>query len=372
MRISNLRSEELIKEKESFSPSTVTTSVLLNDHRILHGWWLSTLQGIEVSGWSKDDIFQGHALAAREMIIRGIGHNSPLPVSLEKIEAMCNQCGGCCHNKTRTDGIVTISNEACEHLTKSNTCSVYKDRLKVGHCTDISTGILIGALPDHCSYIKNIEGYISPQLAHNNAIKEKLELNLKILEKHRVKGTNTFNYLTGIENNKGIIPTGKAYNSELNLPIGAIIKIGFSTLNKFKDPNTGKIWYNMWNPKVLSEGSKQDSLSKVNHLVDQSNGEISQKQFPSLYESIIEMDDQYTKEFKKLCLAENSEEFNLALNSGWINKKEYIPNRLSPSNMIRNKENFLLRKDVSEGSVIVLRDKENKVLEQKTVELSNG
>jgi len=75
---------ELIKDKKTWNPATLSDEILLDDHRILHAWWSTEAKGKDIRGWSKEDISNAHELAAQEMTKRKLGtdkdgkHDSPL------------------------------------------------------------------------------------------------------------------------------------------------------------------------------------------------------------------------------------------------------------------------------------------------------
>ena len=77
-------SNELIKDKKSFDPVKSASPILLENHKILHAWWVTILKGGEIKGWSQEDIHAAHNLAAKEMTKRKLGidsegkHASPL------------------------------------------------------------------------------------------------------------------------------------------------------------------------------------------------------------------------------------------------------------------------------------------------------
>lgn len=86
--MSNEKSE-LVKNKETWNPTKLEDNVLLDDHRILHAWWSSENKGKDIKDWSKEDIYNAHKLAAKEMTKRKLGtdssgkHASPLKSTSE-------------------------------------------------------------------------------------------------------------------------------------------------------------------------------------------------------------------------------------------------------------------------------------------------
>jgi phosphoribosyl 1,2-cyclic phosphodiesterase/uncharacterized HAD superfamily protein len=72
---------EKIKDVENYDPRKISQQVLLDDHRICHAWW-STLQSGKPLKHDRATVRSLHDAIAREIIRRGMGHNSPL----EKLE----------------------------------------------------------------------------------------------------------------------------------------------------------------------------------------------------------------------------------------------------------------------------------------------
>jgi len=59
-------------------PSELDTKVLVFDHMILHSWWNKILKGETIEGWTKNEIKVLHDKIAKELIKRGLKHNTPL------------------------------------------------------------------------------------------------------------------------------------------------------------------------------------------------------------------------------------------------------------------------------------------------------
>ncbi|GAJ06527.1 unnamed protein product, partial [marine sediment metagenome] len=117
----------------------------------------------------------------------------------------------------------------------------------------------------------------------------------------------------------------------------------------------------------LEKATSADSEATAERLVEQSGGEVDKKSFPTRYESLL--DEDTLNEFEEMCIKENTEEFNFALLNKWISREDFIPKILSKSNLIRNPDNFIIRKDSANSSLILLRDRENKIKKEIKVEL---
>ena len=331
----------------------------------------------------------------------------------EKYEAICLQCGKCCYLKSKDrDGTLSISNKPCKYLLANNKCSIYDKRHEINpDCLTMEKAILNKMQPTSCPYVKNIEGYRGPKELmelNNKPLKGILEildgfkdeinkktenfvlnlkerysgnkkkeeskkrqettLNVEIVQKTKIKGSNQFSYLTAIKGlGNTLIPIGKTYNTETDEPVGSFLKIGFINLNKYTDPSTKENWYEMWNPIILEKSKSLDNISVVEKMVNKTNGERKEKSFPSIYLT-LNVEDNRIEEFHELCIQENSEEFDFALSNGWIKEKKCVPKTLFSNNLIRNREGYILRKD----NLVVLRNKDNKIEREIFVGLYNG
>lgn len=209
----------------------------------------------------------------------------------------------------------------------------------------------------------------------NEMMKFKTEftLNVEVVEKHDVEKTDAFNYLTIVRDGKEKIPAGRTYNTKINIPVGGFLKVAFVNLNKYTDPTTGKVWYNMWAPRPLEKSQSVDSQKAAEGLVKKSRGDVAQKRFPTRYESLLQREDyEGLDSFVTLCLRESSEEFNLALNNNWIKSENLVPGILIRSDIIRNKDSYIIRKDLSNETLVLLRDENNKVKKEIMVDLDGG
>lgn len=72
---------ELLKDKANYNPSKLADKVLVGDHRTAHVWWSNIKSGSKIKGWSKEDVFNAHALIVKEFGKRGIEHTTPLLLS---------------------------------------------------------------------------------------------------------------------------------------------------------------------------------------------------------------------------------------------------------------------------------------------------
>lgn len=93
------------------------------------------------------------------------------------------------------------------------------------------------------------------------------------------KGTE-FYYHCAIENNTFI---GKTFNTNILAKAGEKLEIAFINLNQYTDEKTKKLWFDYYSPRVIAKTNKQiTSLIEVKKLVQNTNGEIKVKEFPTI------------------------------------------------------------------------------------------
>ena len=126
----------------------------------------------------------------------------------------------------------------------------------------------------------------------------------------KIKNANAWSYLCIIEGEKGeAVPCGKTYNTSIGrtktepLRENDILKVEFVNLNKYVDPETKRVWYNMWSPHPLlwrQDKKRADDVRTAEKLVDASKGTVSEKQFPKRYlDGRVENLPMYPDESKK-------------------------------------------------------------------------
>jgi len=123
--------------------------------------------------------------------------------------------------------------------------------------------------------------------------KNEADLDVMVVEKHRVEGQEAWNYLTVIRDAKtGLyVPAGRTYNTKINVPLKAIIRVAFVNINKYTDEKTGKVWFNMWSPRVIEyreDKNMPDTTTLADELVAATRGEIGIKSFPKRYKMVPE------------------------------------------------------------------------------------
>lgn len=215
--------------------------------------------------------------------------------------------------------------------------------------------------------MSNYKHPLKPTTSQMLKFKNELSINVQIAEVHDVKGSTAKNYLTTLKDGSKLTPCGRTYNTDIHAKVGDIIRVVFVELSKYIDPSTKDIWFNFWSPRVIEKTNKADSIATANQLVTQSNGQIQSKQFPKRYKGLLE-EETYISEFLNNAILWDSEEFDFALDNGWITNK-LIPEQLAKthSSEIRNADNYLIKKSIADKATICLRDSENKIKSEKII-----
>ncbi len=108
------------------------------------------------------------------------------------------------------------------------------------------------------------------------------------------------------------------------------------------------------------------SHAELAHLPKKKKKISDYKSKPKTPDPKILEQDEHVDEFYRLCLADESEEFNLALKQGYVTNLSMVPDKiLADDSIIRNNDGFALRY----RSIVCLRDDDNKILFEKSVEL---
>ena len=125
----------------------------------------------------------------------------------------------------------------------------------------------------------------------NLKYKNTFSIDAKVLDVHEVEDANAFNYLCVIEDD---IPIGRTYNTSIKVTKGAILKVEFVNLSQYTDPETKKLWFNWWSPRVImarEDKKKPDNVLTAKKLVEASHGTVAEKAFPKRYEDAYPIED---------------------------------------------------------------------------------
>lgn len=213
--------------------------------------------------------------------------------------------------------------------------------------------------------------YKYPLTAHTSQMikfKNEFSIDVEVVEVHNVKGSAAKNYLTAIKSGSRLIPAGRTYNTNISVPVGGKIRVVFVELSKYIDPSTKEVWYNFWAPRVVDKASSSASVAAAEALVKKSGGQVQEKKFPVRYKGVLD-EDEYIGSFLKMALLADTEEFELALSCGWI-REQHIPSELCSSlSEVRNKANYLLKKNFQDKTLVCLRDATNKIKTEKIIQL---
>ncbi len=213
--------------------------------------------------------------------------------------------------------------------------------------------------------------YVYPLTAHTSQMmkfKNEFSIDVEVMEVHDVKGSKAKNYLTAIRSGNKLIPTGRTYNTDIGASVGSKIRVVFVELSKYIDPSTKEVWYNFWAPRVVEKAPSSASVATAEALVKKSGGQVQEKKFPTRYKGTLD-EDEYIDSFLNMALLADTEEFELALASGWIGNT-HLPTELCSSlSEIRNKDNYLLKKNFQDKTLVCLRDASNKIKAERIIQL---
>ena len=126
--------------------------------------------------------------------------------------------------------------------------------------------------------------------------KKEVDMDAQVVQKTAKKGkAKAWVYTCAIRNPAGgLVPVGKTFATGIDVPVGGIIRVTFTTISRYRDPQSGKTWYNWWAPRPLEHREdlkRPDSTDLANKLVRETKGELGDKPLP--------------KHFKQLNLQEN-------------------------------------------------------------------
>lgn len=229
----------------------------------------------------------------------------------------------------------------------------------------------VSKLPGSEGAMIKIPSYVYPLKPHTSEIikfKNEFSIDVEVVEVHQVRNSKARNYLTAVRKGKDFVPCGRTYNTNISAGVGDALKVVFVELSKYIDPDTKEIWYNFWSPRVIEKSKKADVVETAERLVKQSGGQVEEKRFPTRYKDLLDEED-YFSEFERMALREQTEEFEFSLSNGWLNDS-LIPQFLASGKAeLRNKDNFIIKKNLGLRSIICLRDNNNKIQTEKSVTL---
>jgi len=108
--------------------------------------------------------------------------------------------------------------------------------------------------------------------------KKEYQLVAKVIGKDPVEGAKAWVYDTALKDAPYL---GKTYNTSIAADIGDHIIVSFVDISEYHDPETGKVWFNVWAPHVIGKTDKPLSTAAQAHkLVLQTTGRIQEKRVP--------------------------------------------------------------------------------------------
>jgi DNA adenine methylase len=124
--------------------------------------------------------------------------------------------------------------------------------------------------------------------------KKEVDLDAEVIDVKRVKGTDAYNYLCVIRDGRKRVPVGRTFNvrferdgKAIQVPVGGIIRVAFVNINKYTDPDDGRVWYNWWSPRAIEyreDRTSPNTVETADRLVKATGGEDEEKPYPKRYE----------------------------------------------------------------------------------------
>jgi len=124
--------------------------------------------------------------------------------------------------------------------------------------------------------------------------KKEVDLDAEVIDVKRVEGTDAYNYLCVIRDRGRPVPVGRTYNvrferdgKPIQVPVGGIIRVAFVNINRYTDPDDGRVWYNWWSPRAIEyreDRTRPNTVETADRLVKITGGEDEEKRYPKRYE----------------------------------------------------------------------------------------
>jgi len=121
--------------------------------------------------------------------------------------------------------------------------------------------------------------------------KNEFSLIVKVIGKHKVEGTEkTYFYYCAIKDEKNNdVFVGKTFNTNIDKNIGEKIRVIFTDISKYFDPEKKLIWFEWWSPRCTDDekiGEPFSTVKVASVLVEKTTGRIMEKKLPK-YEEIV-------------------------------------------------------------------------------------
>ena len=108
--------------------------------------------------------------------------------------------------------------------------------------------------------------------------KRESQLVAKVIKVDPVKGAKAWGYDCALKDAPYL---GKTYNTSIQAEVGDHIIVSFVDISEYKDPKTGKIWFNFWAPHVIGKTDKPLSDKNDAHeIVLKTTGRIQERSIP--------------------------------------------------------------------------------------------
>lgn len=138
--------------------------------------------------------------------------------------------------------------------------------------------------------------------------KKEADIDAEVIETHKVKGTDAYNYLCVIRRGAIKVPIGRTYNvrferegKSVQVPIGGIIRVAFVNLNRYTDSGTGEVWYNWWAPRAIEyreDKKAPDTTDTADTIVQKTGGEVEEKPYPKRYKVALDLKEGVVRDYE--------------------------------------------------------------------------
>ena len=121
----------------------------------------------------------------------------------------------------------------------------------------------------------------------NQNVKHKNEIDLDavVLKKNKVKGTEkTFYYHCGLKSDSEIVYCGKTFNTNIDAPVGGIIKVVFVDVSGYTTKE-GKRWCTWWSPRPVmlrTDKKEPDTIDTAWRMVRDTTGRFEDREMPDI------------------------------------------------------------------------------------------
>lgn len=132
---------------------------------------------------------------------------------------------------------------------------------------------------------------------------EEMAMSVQVVEIHKVKDMDhTFRYLTAVRTPQGkSVITGMTQNTVLKPNKGDLIRVAFTNMDMFNDPDSKDSWYDMTNARLVSiirGRTIPDTSVTAERLATATKGETEEKPIPASYKDALKESENFQQDPK--------------------------------------------------------------------------